>query len=80
MGFLFLPIYQNLQAAKELYEEIKNGLVTKMSWAFTVAEDEYDRETRTRTITKIKKFMMCPLFPFRQTATLKYPLVLGSTE
>jgi phage head maturation protease len=26
-----------------------------MSWAFTVAEDEYDREARTRTITKIKK-------------------------
>lgn len=53
-----LFIYADLsksQAAKELYEEIKNGLVTKMSWAFTVAEDEYDRETRTRTITKIKK-------------------------
>lgn len=53
-----LFIYADLsksQAAKELYEEIKNGLVTKMSWAFTVAEDEYNRETRTRTITKIKK-------------------------
>ena len=42
-------------AAKELYEEIRNGLITKMSWAFTVAEDSYDRETHTRTITKIKK-------------------------
>ena len=53
-----LFIYADLsksQAAKELYEEIKNGLITKMSWAFTVAEDEYDRETRTRTIKRIKK-------------------------
>lgn len=53
-----LFIYADLsksQAAKELYEEIRNGLITKMSWAFTVAEDRYDRETRTRTILKIKK-------------------------
>lgn len=53
-----LFIYADLSksaAAKELYEEIRNGLVTKMSWAFTVAEDEYNRETRTRTIKKIKK-------------------------
>ena len=52
--FIFADLSKSA-AAKELYEEIKNGLVTKMSWAFTVAEDEYDRETRTRTITKIKK-------------------------
>ena len=42
-------------ASKELYEEISNGLVTRMSWAFTVAEDSYDRDTRTRTILKVKK-------------------------
>ena len=53
-----LFIYADLsksQEARELYEEIKNGLVTKMSWAFTVAEEEYDKETRTRIIKKIKK-------------------------
>lgn len=43
------------RAAKELYEEISNGLVTKMSWAFTVAEEAYNKDTRTRTILKIKK-------------------------
>ncbi|MBQ4269937.1 MAG: HK97 family phage prohead protease [Clostridia bacterium] len=43
------------RAAQDLYEEIKNGLVTKMSWAFRVAEDAYDRDTHTRTILKIKK-------------------------
>ena len=26
-----------------------------MSWDFTVAEDSYDRETRTRTILRVKK-------------------------
>ena len=42
-------------AAKDLYEEIRNGLITKMSWAFTIAEESYDRQTHTRTIEKIKK-------------------------
>lgn len=53
-----LFIYADLsksQEARELYEEIKNGLVTKMSWAFTVADEEYDKETRTRIIKRIKK-------------------------
>ena len=43
------------RAAQDLYEEIKNGLITKMSWAFKVQEDAYDRATHTRTILKIKK-------------------------
>lgn len=42
-------------AARSMYEDIKNGLVDKMSWAFRVQADEYDRLTRTRTIRKIKK-------------------------
>lgn len=43
------------RAAQDMFEEIKNGLVTKMSWAFRVSEDSYDRDTRTRTILKIAK-------------------------
>lgn len=53
-----LFVYADLSksnAAKEMYEEIRNGLITKMSWAFIVADDSYNRETRTRTIIKIKK-------------------------
>ena len=42
-------------AAKDLYDEISNGLITRMSWAFTVTEEDYNRETRTRTIKKVKK-------------------------
>jgi len=41
--------------AKELYEEIKAGLITKMSWAFSVDADEYSRSDRTRTITRVKR-------------------------
>jgi len=43
------------KASKDMHEEIATGLVTKMSWAFTVGEDLYNSETRTRTILKVKK-------------------------
>lgn len=42
-------------ASRAMYEEIESGLCTRMSWAFTVAEDAYDRETHTTTILKVKK-------------------------
>lgn len=42
-------------ASREMYDDIAGGLITKMSWAFTVAEDEFDRETRTRIIKRVKK-------------------------
>lgn len=42
-------------ASRELHEDIASGLITKMSWAFTVAEDSYDKNTRTRIIKRINK-------------------------
>lgn len=42
-------------ASRELHEDISSGLITKMSWAFTVDEDEYDKSNRTRIIKRIKK-------------------------
>lgn len=41
-------------------EEIRGGYIDKMSFAFVVAEDgdEYDPATHTRTITRIKSYMM----------------------
>ena len=42
-------------AAKDLHQEIRNGLITKMSFAFTIEEDKFNKETRTREILKIKK-------------------------
>lgn len=44
-----------IEEAKSLYASIERGLIYKMSWAFTVAEDFYDKNLHTRTITKIKK-------------------------
>lgn len=38
---------------RELHESIRNGFFDKMSFAFTVAEQEYEKETRTRRIKKI---------------------------
>lgn len=43
------------QAGKDLYTLIKRGDIDKMSFAFTVEEESYNSESRTRTILKIKK-------------------------
>lgn len=43
------------EAARNMYEEINAGLVNRMSWAFQVEKDAYDRATRTRTILKLSK-------------------------
>lgn len=42
-------------AAKELYEEIQSGLITKMSWGFRLGEYDYDKKTRTIKHKSIKK-------------------------
>lgn len=42
-------------ASKEMYEDIKAGNYSQMSFSFTVGEDAYDKDTRTRTILRIKK-------------------------
>lgn len=43
------------ETGRELYEDISNGFYDRMSFAFLVEEDAYNKDTRTRTITKIKK-------------------------
>ena len=43
------------EASREMFESIKAGLVTQMSWAFTINADEYDEATHTRTIASVKK-------------------------
>lgn len=43
------------RAAQEHFEEIRAGNYPQMSFAFTVAEDHYDAETRTRIIDRIGK-------------------------
>lgn len=43
------------EASRQMFESIKAGLVTQMSWAFTIADEEYDEETHTRSIKSVRK-------------------------
>lgn len=43
------------EASRQMYQSIKAGLVTQMSWAFTVDEESYNEKTRTRSILKVRK-------------------------
>lgn len=56
-GLLVRAYLGGSQAGRDLYEAISNGLVDRMSWGFSVSDDgwEYDRATRTSTVTRIEK-------------------------
>lgn len=43
------------EGSRQLYEDIKCGLITQMSFAFTVDSDHYERETRTRVVDRVKR-------------------------
>lgn len=40
---------------RELHESIVNGFYDKMSYAYTVAKESYNKQTRTRTVEKIDR-------------------------
>ncbi len=54
-GLLIRANLANTTAGRDLYELVKRGDIDKMSFAFTVLEDSYDRDTRTRKIRKFKR-------------------------
>lgn len=54
-GLLVRAKLANTTAGRDLYELIRRGDIDKMSFAFTVAEEAYDKETRTRKILRFKK-------------------------
>lgn len=43
------------EGSRQLYEDIASGMITQMSFAFTVAEDEYDKQSRTRVVKRVKR-------------------------
>lgn len=47
--------FANTTSSRDLYRLIDLGLINKMSFAFTIKEDSYDRETHTTKILKIAK-------------------------
>jgi HK97 family phage prohead protease len=52
--FIFADLSKS-PAARGVYEGISNELTTQMSWAFTILEEKYNKDTRTFTILKVKK-------------------------
>lgn len=54
-GLLVFGDLSRSDAARAIHNDIKEGLITKMSWCFTIAKESYDNARRLRTIEKIKK-------------------------
>ena len=52
---MLMPVSYTHLEGRRLYEEIKGGYIDKMSFAFVVSEDSYDRDTHTRRILGIKR-------------------------
>ena len=53
--FMDAVLQDDIQSHKDIFNAIKSGLIDKQSFAFVVAEDNYDYDSDTRTITKIGK-------------------------
>jgi HK97 family phage prohead protease len=55
-GLFFAADLSRTHAARDHYDDdIKTGMITKMSWRFAVGDYYYDQETRTIVHTKIRK-------------------------
>ena len=55
IGLANRTILSKTQKAREVFADIEAGNYSQMSFAFTVAEDHYDRATHTRIIDRIAK-------------------------
>ena len=54
-GLSIRAVLADTTAGRDLYALITRGDIDKMSFAFTVEDDDYDRATHTRTIKKFKR-------------------------
>ena len=53
--YMDATLQDDITEHKNIFNAIKSGLIDKQSFAFTIAEDDYDYDTDTRTIKKIGK-------------------------
>ena len=65
------------EGSRQLYEDIRTGMITQMSFAFTVGKDHFDKVTRTRVIEHIDKCydvsaVSIPANPFTQISARSY--------
>ena len=65
-GVEMRAVLADTEDARSVYTAVKRGDLDGMSFAFKVPEggDHYDRETRTRTISKIEKIYEVSVVPF----------------
>lgn len=65
-GLTFEAVLPDTAGAKEVYEAVKRGDLSGMSFAFTVPEggDDYDAKTNTRAIRQIAKVYECSVVPY----------------
>ena len=54
-GLFFAADLSRTEAARNLYDEVKAGMVTKMSWRFRCGNHYYDKDTRTFVHLTVKK-------------------------
>jgi uncharacterized protein len=54
-GLLIRAKLADTSAGRDMYELVKRSDITEMSFAFTVTESSYNKETHTRSIKKIKR-------------------------
>ncbi len=54
-GLFFYADLSKSDFARSLWEDVKNGLITKMSWSFSVKKWGRDEETNTDIVEKVGK-------------------------
>lgn len=52
------------EEARSFYEDVKSGLIDKMSFAFEIQESEWNQDTRTSRVTKISRLLDVSLVDF----------------
>ncbi len=57
IGLRFKSTLFNTQTAKDVYTLVRDGGLDKCSFAFTIKDEEYCRETRTRHIKSIDRLL-----------------------
>ena len=56
-GLRYEAILSDTTQGRDLYKMIKRGDITQSSFAFTIKGEEWDKETNTRTITKVGRLL-----------------------
>lgn len=54
-GVWIRALLANTTAGRDLYELVKSGIIDRMSFAFTIKDETYDKQAHTWTVRKIDK-------------------------